>query len=203
MNKHKLTVAAVALVTLLGGQAFADPSASAAVTMSGPSVQTCTFGALTQTGATNAGLSSSTPSAATVSITTLASPATAIYQPGTVIALGMSGMCNYVHNVSLKTTRGGLKPTAAQIAANSPVAGSLPFLQHIDYNAIVTWGGPTPTVLSTTNIAGESVTANINGSFRGTGSLSLSLKNPVGYATTPMIAGDYSDTLTVQIGVPL
>ena len=204
MNKLKLTAVAVGLATLLGGQAFALPSANATVTMGGKVENTCTLGALTPVGATNASLATgATATNATVNITTLASATTALYQTGTVITLGMSGMCNYVHNVSLQTTKGGLKPTPAQLLANSEVAASQPFLKHVNYNAIVTWGGPVPTVLSTSNVAGDKTSAAISGAFTGAGSLILSLVSPAGFATTPMIAGTYTDTLKLQIGAAL
>lgn len=204
MNKLKFTAAALALSTLLGGHAFADASVPATVTMGGPVEPTCTLDPLTQVGATNAALApGATSSTATVNITTLASASTALYQTGTVINLGMSGMCNYAHSVSLQTTRGGLKPTPAQIAANPMIAGSLPFITHINYNAIATWGGPIPMVLSTSDVALDKTSAAIPGFFKGTGNLSLSLISPSGFATRPLIAGDWSDTVTVQIGAAL
>lgn len=168
-----MALAAVALSALIGGQAVADAAAGAVTQMGGTAEPTCTLNPVTQVGATNASLASGfSLSAATFNITTLASASTALFQAGSANPLCMSRMCKYSHNISPQISQCGLKPTAAQLLANSEVAGA-------------------------------KATANFAGKFTGTGQFSLSLSNPAGFANRPMIARNWSDRATVQIGAAL
>lgn len=201
--KH-MALAAVAMSALIGGQTVADASAGAGTQMGGTAEPTCTLNPVTQVGVTNASLASGfSLSAATFNITTLTSASTALFQAGSANPLCMSRMRKYSHNISLQISQCRLKPTAAQLLANSEVAGFLPFIKHGNYNAIATRGGPIPMALSTSSVAGAKATANVAGKITGTGQFSLSLSNPAGFPNRPMIARTWSDRATVQIGAAL
>jgi hypothetical protein len=103
--------------------------------------------------------------------------------------------------LSAKTVNGGL--TYGNVLATSTVyPGSLSYLPTIYYTTTVNWGGGTAQAKTVTLTANGTPAATIHSSAT-TGTL---LNGPVtATATTipsrgPLIAGTYTDTLTIQVG---
>lgn len=206
MRKIILTLG-VGAVALAGMPAFAANNASATIGYSGSSPQTCVLRVPTKTGGNKSDLlAGATASAATVNFTGFADANTALWSSNNSITLAMNGYCNYKHDISLQTTRGAFK---ADTAANAPVAGSDPFVTELNYSATFNWGTASNALTTDgTPLAKEIV--NVDGSFRTTpssnnGSLVIALQAPAAglVGTAPLIAGPWSDILTLQIGVPL
>jgi hypothetical protein len=198
MNKHKLAGSVLALTTLLGGQVFADPSQSANVEMGGTVDKTCTLSPMTQFSGTGATLASeATATSATVNLTALANLSDATFQE-TGFELNYNGMCNYAHSVSIQTVTGNLKATNT---ANSPVAGSLPFVTALNFTAANSWAGDTRN-LATNGTALRKSVVTISRAASGQGRLLVSILPPAD-ETMPLIAGTWSDQIKLQIGAAL
>ena len=195
MKKLVLLAAGAAL---LAGPAFAAPSASNDITINGTAPQVCTLGNPNTTGsATNA-----TFAGTTVSVTALASATDASLNQ-TSVTLRYAGLCNYAHNVGLKSANGGL--VNASGAANAPVAGSGTFIQRVGYTATANWAGAND-VLATSNSTTSYVAPGVvkaNWSVAGANQGNLDVNVAIASSSTPVVAGTYGDTLTVGIGAAL
>ena len=194
-------------LTILGifgsGTAFADDSQITDASLAGTVSPTCTISPMTQFSADGANLGGgATSTAATVNLTGLANATTAMYEPGVAITLNFTGMCNYVHNVGVQTTTGNLK---AVTAANAQVASSLDFIKTLDYAATINWGNKVGSLSADGTAMKKSPNRVVTGSYSGTGSLVISITDPsaAAIATQPLIAGTWSDTLTLKIGAAL
>jgi hypothetical protein len=122
-----------------------------------------------------------------VNITTLADPNTATANAAT-LNLGITAVCNQWHTIVLESARGGLQP--------SPAPASVPngFAARVDYTASAGWTGPQVT-LTTAGSPGATATTTVNGPQ--SGSLNVSITIPRG--STALIAGSYTDTLTLEL----
>jgi len=196
MKKMILGATAAAL---LASPALAAPSAEQTVTINGTAPTVCTLGA--PTSANLVGNLNVTGS--TVTVTGLFDAADATMDAGSV-TLRFAGMCNYPHNVSLKSANGYLYNTTSNVA---PLSGT--FFRRIGYNAAYAWANvfrPTaiPAVDSTlagqSGVAVTSADAAVSGANLGTLNVTLRFD---GSGTTPVVAGNYTDSLTVQIGADL
>lgn len=196
MKKILLGATAAAL---LASPVLAAPSAEQTVTINGTAPTVCTLAAPTQTNL----LGNLTVAGSTVTVTGLFDAADATMDAGSV-TLNFAGMCNYAHNVSLKSANGYLYNTTSNVA---PLAGT--FFRRIGYNAAFNWAGvhraaAIPAVDSTlagqAGVAVTSTDAAVSGA--NIGNLQVSLKF-AGSGTTPVVAGNYTDSLTVQIGADL
>jgi hypothetical protein len=178
------------------GEAQAQPSATNGTAMTGTAPNTCTMAAPTLMASGNASLSGATQTSATVSIFNFVNTANATYKPGIAIALNFVSMCNYASNFQIETQGGAMKNTAV-----SAVAGSGPFITSLNYTALMLWGGQL-SVLSTDGNAGTMGSqASLSGAFQGSATISISLTNPL--SASPLVAGAFTDHLTVQIGAAL
>jgi hypothetical protein len=113
------------------------------------------------------------------------------------IQLEVDGICNRAHSLSVMTNNGGLKQAGSVL----PVGGA--FVGHINYRVQVDWAGETAT-LTTDAVPGKKAPVNlIGGPNQGSLNISLIIDEVDNDLNTPVIAGVYSDILTIQIGAPL
>jgi hypothetical protein len=113
------------------------------------------------------------------------------------IQLEVDGICNRAHSLSVMTNNGGLKPDGSVL----PVGGV--FVGHVNYRVQVDWAGQIAT-LTTDAVPGKKAPVNlIGGPNQGSLHISLIVDEVDNDMNTPVIAGVYSDILTIQIGVPL
>jgi hypothetical protein len=200
----RILFAAAAIAALgFNSSAFAAPSGSADVTMSGTVAPTCTLGAPTASAQTNA---TTTPGAATSTVAlTLADSTTAALNAGG-FTLTYAGMCNYAHNVGIKAANGGLLNASA--VANAPVANSGTFVQRIGYTATAAWAGQSaavPGATTSTSVATGVAAATVaqNTAVAGSNAGDLVLTVAIAADSNPVVAGAYSETLTLKIGATL
>lgn len=180
--------------------AFAADNDADTLSFGGDVENTCVLDPLTQVSASNASLAAgATGSAATIDFTGFADTGTAEFVAGSGIALQMSGYCNYPHQISMQTANGSLQH---QTTANQPVAGSGTFISEVHYDVnVFGWDGAF-IQLDAQGVAGTKSTgvSSVAGAFRGQANMTISLTNP---GPDPLLAGTWSDTLTLQIGQPL
>lgn len=205
--KKLILLGAASAALICAGPAFAADSASNAISISGSSPNTCTLDSGTQGAVTN---SAYTPGAgaSTLAITNLASATDASLQATSAVVTYV-GMCNYAHNVGLKSLNSGLQNNTA---ANDPLASSGSFIKKVGYTASYTWAGHSSgagETLSFSNDVGTgasaaaAATTGTTFAVAGANSGNLVLTFGITGSATPVVAGTYSDTLTVQIGAAL
>ncbi|MBV9541047.1 MAG: hypothetical protein JO167_07245 [Alphaproteobacteria bacterium] len=206
MKKLRLLGAAAAAL-MCAAPAMAADTATNNIGISGTSPNTCTLNSGAQTAATNAAFTPGSGSS-TLAITALASAADASLQ-ATSATLTFVGMCNYKHNVGLKSANSGLQNANT---SNDPVAGSGSFIKKVGYTASYTWAGHSSSgsenLTFTNNVgtgasAAASTTTGATFAVAGANQGNLVLQLDVAASATPVVAGTYSDTLTVQIGAAL
>lgn len=195
MTRYSGLCAAAALAALLATPALAGPTRASTVSLAGAAPTVCTLGAPTLAASGDAVLSGSTPSSATVTISNFVDTSNATYIDGISITLNFDAMCNYASHFNSQTVTGALKDTTPV------VAGSGPFLKTLNYQALLQWAGQN-SVLNTNGTAlKKGLQKNVAGSFSGTAALSITLIDPG--VSTPLVAGTFTDQLTVQIGAAL
>jgi hypothetical protein len=197
----RILFAAAALAAVgFNTSAMADASASAAVTFSGTNAETCTLGTPVPSAQTNA---VATPGASTTTVAmTLTNSTSAALNAGG-FTLTYAGMCDYAHSVGIKATNGGLLNASA--VANAPVAGSGAFIQRIGYTSSVAWAGATTTGPAPANDTAVATgdtpsTVAIQTAVLGSNRGPLVLTVGIAADATPVVAGLYSETLTLKIG---
>lgn len=191
---------ASALAVMLPITSFAASSDDESVAINGTVVNTCTLGVPSQVGALNGSLiGGATSTSATLTFTNIADATDASYTGfGSVVSLSFAGMCNYAAKLGVQTTSGALINSNA---ANVPVAGSLPFSDKVMYQAAASWNGVGPT-LNTNGTAGIKNEQSYAGALLADVILDITLKL-ASVPGSPMLAGDYTDTLTIQLGASL
>lgn len=198
MNKLMIAAAAAAL---LASPALAAPSAEQVITINGVAPNVCTLAAPTVNGAITGNLA---VNGSNVTVTGLFDTADATMDAGSV-GLRFAGMCNYAHNVSLRSSNGYLYNTTTTTA---PLGGA--FVRRVGYQANFSWAGQSvsnaiPDATSTASAGTQgSAVVSPNTAIAGAnaGNLDVTL-NFASSGSTPVVAGNYSDTLTVQIGADL
>ena len=199
MKHWKVLPCAVAFAGFGAGSALAAPSQTTDAEFSGTVVDTCVIDPLTFGSGANATLEpGATSTAATVTFSGFANGDTAVFVPGTGINLNFSGYCNYPHTIRVQTVNGSL---TNQTAANDPVAGSGTFIDEIFYDVnVFGWDGAFVTLDADGPAGAKSPNGGLAGAHRGSATMVISLTNP---GPDPLLAGDWSDTLILQIGAPL
>lgn len=185
MSKH--TILSALLLTLascvFSGGLAALESAGSNLTVGGEAKQVCRLPAPTVGQTSNAGFASST-----INITKLLDDTNATVKASSITLTYPSALCNYNAIISLATANGGL-------VTQSP--GAPGFLNKVDYVIQGTWGGVTLPMLDTTGKTPNSyVSADAGGAA--VGDLVLNITMPDG--TMPVVAGQFSDIITVKIG---
>ncbi len=203
----KLIIAATAVAALTASSAFADASQSTSVTFSGSVDNTCVMTTPTVTASSNAASTALAGAAgvSTIAITNLADASTAALNAASFTLTYDGSYCNYAHKVGIKALKGGLVETAD---TNDVVAGSGNFVQRIGYDADVTWAGastqgPDPATSYSSDEGDATKTTAINTTVTGANRGALVLSVAVAADTNPVVAGTYSETLTLKIGATL
>lgn len=198
----RILFAAAALAAIgFNTSAMAAASASATVAMSGPVDPTCTLGTPVASATTGA---VATPGASNTGVAlTLANASTAALE-ASGFTLTYAGMCNYAHSVGIKATNGGLLNASA--VANAPIAGT--FVQRVGYTASAAWGGVTAAVpgATTSTSAATGVAAAMiaqQSAVAGSNLGDLVLTVAIAADANPVVAGTYSETLTLKIGATI
>jgi len=113
------------------------------------------------------------------------------------MTLGFTGSrCNYQAFVSVSSANGGM----TQQSGASAIAGSGAFLSRVDYTARAEFCG-TNAEITTAGVPGISDNAQCTNT--GLNETDLNLIVSTANGSTPLLSGDYEDTLTVQIGAAL
>jgi hypothetical protein len=100
-------------------------------------------------------------------------------------------MCNYAATLSLRSLNGGMKPTGPALQ----VAGGA-FLTQVNYTATAKWGTLADVTLNTATNGVEPVSIQSPGPNKG--DLTITLQTPA--STTPLITGQFQDTLIIKVG---
>jgi len=113
------------------------------------------------------------------------------------IQLELLGICNKAHHLTILTTKGGLAP-----AIQKPVVtGS--FIQHVNYRVDVNWAGRTLSLATDATPEKKSPAMLIEGPNIGPLNINVIIDESTNNLQTPVVEGLYSDSLLVQIGLPL
>jgi hypothetical protein len=193
MRKIFRAGAIAAAVGLLATRADANPTATTVTSLTGAAPHTCALGVPTLEVSSDASLSGATTTSATITFTNFVDPADATYVDGVAFTLDFSGMCNYASHFRMKTQNGAL-------TNGTPIVGGT-FLHALNYAASITWHGA-PSLLGTDGTAGKkSNNVAVTGPFSGQLQLNVAISDPG--VSTPLVAGSFSDVLTVQIGATL
>ncbi len=194
----RILIAATAIAALgFNTSAFAAVDASATVTMGGKVANTCTLGTPTLS-SLNASL---TPAASSsvVTFNSLANTNTAALN-ASGFAMNYEGMCNMAHQIQLKAANGGLR----QVTPVAVLGGN--FVERIGYTATATWGGQTasPAIDATSTGAAPAAaekqdTKTVAGANAGT----LVLQVTIPSNAAPVVAGDYTETLTLKVAATI
>jgi Spore Coat Protein U domain len=102
------------------------------------------------------------------------------------IELSLPVLCNASHNIRISSANGGLLRTGA---AGRGQSGA--FQEFLGYQVGLDWAGQTVTLNSTTT------NANINASQPAKGAMVIRIATPAGGA--PLVAGQYSDSIVVEV----
>lgn len=204
----KLIIVATAVAALAGSSAFADASQSTDVTFSGSVDKTCVLTAPTVTLSKNASSTALNGASgiSTIAITNLADASTAALNAASFTLTYADSYCNYNHQVGIKAKNGGMIDSGT---ANDPVADSGNFVRRIGYTSNVAWGGgtdltgPAPTTVYDTDAGDASKTTKLEKNVAGANRGNLVLTVSIAADANPVVAGSYSETLTLKIGATL
>lgn len=167
------------------------------VSMGGSAPPVCAFRAAPrQLSATNMTLTGASLQSGQINITQLIDESTARLKVAS-IQIEILGICNQSHYVSLMTNRGGLEPAEP----GAVVSGS--FTRHVNYRVEAIWGGQT-VILQTDATPGKKSTSGVvNGPNDGALNLRVTIDGSSNDMSLPTENGIYSDSITVQIGLPI
>jgi hypothetical protein len=127
-----------------------------------------------------------------VTLTDFIDSTTAFVKGSTLTLKFDRAMCNYEAYLSLSSQNGGMTSSDAKQAA----AGD--FLSRVDYTVTANWGSISNLVLDTSKAARS---VNLQSAGANSGPLTLTFATKDG--TVPVVNGNYTDTVTVQIGAKL
>jgi hypothetical protein len=175
--KKLLATAAFVAMTAASGSAYADDSVTSIVTLDGTAAPTCTVAA----GTTHTIGSNWT-------ITGLITGQNVNVASVTDANIG-TVTCNYGAKAGLKTLKGGM---------TGPVAAG-GFDHTINYAASLSWGALTGPSFTTNGTANTKVESEDTGPRIGQVGLTITPQAN----TKPLVAGNYTDTLTVKIGATI
>ncbi len=200
----KLILAAASLVALSSGSAFAADTQSTDVTFSGTVANTCVLKQGVFSAGTNAVLSGTAGGNAgtsTVALTLADATTAALNSAGFTLTYADS-YCNYAHKITIKATNGGLLNSTT---GNDPVATSGAFVQRIGYDADLKWmgnsfaQGPNPSTSTTDKTGDTSATNEMPFAVNGANRADVVLTVAIASNTNPVVAGTYSETLTIKL----
>ncbi len=123
-----------------------------------------------------------------ISVNQLADPATAQVRAAS-ITVTAKGTCNHAHAFKIATKNGGL-----QTGTSAPG-----FANHVNYTAIVSWGSMV-SQLDTSGVQGQTTPNSITmGAYAGSMQLQILIPQD-GAGKLPLVAGAYTDDLTITFG---
>jgi hypothetical protein len=158
--------------------------------LTGTAPSACVIAAPTGVTGANASFVLTGSQAAQINITQMVDPSTA--EPLAVsINLALPIICNSAHSLVVTASNGGLTRIGG-IAGNTSLAGG--FREFLPYQVNAVWAGQ-----SVTADTQSRTPVNIKVSDGSAGQLSLSIVVPAGGA--PLVAGNYSDSLVIQLQV--
>jgi hypothetical protein len=193
----RVAFAFIIITSVIASSVSAEADGGGTVGVGGVAPPVCSFQAAPrQLAATNMSLSGATLSSGQIAITQLADINTARLKSAS-IQLEILGVCNSPHSVSLKTTGGGLSPQAEINAV-----GGL-FITHVNYRAEAQWAGQTISLLTDSTPGKKSTIGTIGGAYSGPLNVKIIIDGTTNNMTLPTANGVYSDSLIVQIGLPL
>ena len=138
-------------------------------------------------GGVNAQFQSGTEDNSQVLITSLANEESGVLNPAS-ITLDFNGTCNFAHSVILTSSSGGLRNEIADINSGGFTSVGI-------YAATMNWNGLSE---SLTLNGQEGAFATLSQISANSGVLTLSVDIPGG--GSPLVAGTYSDVLTIEFG---
>lgn len=200
----KKIIAALGVATsIFAGPVLAQTTASNAISVGGTAVDVCLIRTAPTVGAlTNATLSNLGAGAGTIAIDTLANTTDATLNAAS-IQLTFPAMCNNTHRVSVTSAQGGLQNASA--VENTVMSGSANFIRKVGYTVGYTWAGSTGGGLALSTNSGTGGSGPTAGSTTSTplqisgandGNLVMTIA-VAAVANTPVVAGSYTDTLTL------
>ena len=201
----KLIIAAASLAALASGSAFAADSQSTDVTFAGTVANTCVLKNAVSSGLSNVTETSVAGNAGTsvLAITNLADATSAALNSAGFTLTYADSYCNYAHKISIKATNGGLINSTT---GNDPVATSGTFVQRIGYDADLKWmgpafaQGPNPATSTSTKAGDAASTTQIDFPVSGANRADVVLTVAIAANVNPVVAGSYSETLTIKLG---
>lgn len=172
-----------------------DGEGSMSVGGSAPAV--CSFRAAPrQLSGTNMNLAAVSLQSGQITVTELIDESTARLKAAS-IQIEMLGICNRPHHLTLMTNRGGLAPEGEVIEPG----GS--FSRHVNYRAEALWGGQSVILLTDATPGKKSSPGLVNGANDGALNLRVIIDGTTNDMASPTASGVYSDSLIIQIGLPL
>ena len=133
----------------------------------------------------NASFVSTSASSGQVNITEFVDPTSAVARASS-IELNLPMVCNASHSVRVSSANGGLLRAGA---VGRGATGT--FTEFLAYNVGVDWAGRSVDLLTTNN------TADLASSQPGKGEMTIRIATPAG--SGPLIAGQYSDSIVVEV----
>jgi spore coat protein U-like protein len=121
-----------------------------------------------------------------IQIVELVNPQTAVPR-ATSISIAMPVICNSAHRLSILSRSGGLK----RVAANERNQASGGFADFLPYALSADWAGQSLTQSS-------EVRGGINISTANAGAGNMTIGFSVGAGNTPLVAGAYTDAITIE-----
>lgn len=182
MMRYMLTIAALAFGASANAQEV--DRAAQVLELSATAGSACVISTPRARAVTNANFQATGDGNATVGLTRLVDPNTALPR-GASFELEIPATCNASHRVTAASGKGGLGRVGAAGTQAQGFADLLPYTLRLD------WAGASQERSSN---AGMLVLAVANGA---TGNLALLVNTPDG--GTPLIAGDYDDTIVIQL----
>ena len=162
-------------------------TASQRLELAGDAPPACALDAPSVTGAVNARFSASSTSTGQIAITELVDPQTANSRAAS-INLSFPAVCNASHRVSVRSGNGGLLRAGGNPANR---AGGGNFGEFLTYAVGLEWAGAT---LSRDSDAG---TLQVDAGRPATGEIVVKVNTPGDGG--PLIAGQYSDSIVVEV----
>ncbi|MBI1405003.1 MAG: hypothetical protein GC145_02630 [Caulobacter sp.] len=179
---------ALALAALLAaaGPAMAQTDVTTATIQAelrGSVLSGCLLETPQSTGVSNAQVSELSPGSANIAINQMVGEDGAVI--GAIITLVLPATCNQAHTLNLSSLRGGL-------LGDGPASSSGAFRSEVPYTVTVSWAGASQTFQTQDGdlslALGEAVT----------GPVTITINIPAG--GLPLVAGAYSDELTLVLG---
>jgi len=183
--------------TILASVTYAAGSGETHIGIKARTYPGCSFSsASTALASQNMTLASSGIASSTVAITEMVDDATATLKAAS-IQLSLRASCNIPHRITLISAQGGLESDSENTSLNGA------FLGKVGYQATAQWGSQGTTLITNGTPGQRSDAPAIVGPRAGDVNIEIKIDGTNNDTTLPVLAGSYSDTLTVHIGAPL